>query len=77
MDGRLKTLNQAYNEKKMEIIKKESNENSINNSPKSYELDNFYTSFAEHNTLPRYRLPCVPTVIKVGDNAKLREQTET
>lgn len=44
---------------------------------KKYELDNFYTSFAEHNTLPRYRLPCVPTVIKVGESAKLREQTET
>jgi hypothetical protein len=76
MDGRLKTLNQAYNEKKMDLIKKESNENS-SNSPKNYELDTFYISFAEHNTLPRYRLPCVPTVIKVGDNAKLREQTET
>ena len=40
-------------------------------------MDSFYTSFAEHNTLPRYRLPCIPTVIKVSENAKPREQTET
>lgn len=42
---------------------------------KKVDLDNFYASFGEHTLLPRYKLPCVPTVIKVTDNAKLREQT--
>lgn len=41
------------------------------------DLDSFYTSFSEMNTLPRYRLPGVPGVIKVQENPKLREQTET
>ena len=39
------------------------------------DIDSFYNSYAEHDTLPRYRLPCVPSVIKVPENAKLREQT--
>ena len=41
------------------------------------EIDSFYNSYADHDTLPRYRLPGVPSVIKVSENAKLREQTET
>lgn len=41
------------------------------------DIDSFYNSYADHDTLPRYRLPCVPAVIKVSENAKLREQTET
>ena len=71
MEGRLKNLNHAIEKK---LIKKESNEE---NSGKIMDLESFYTSYGEHNTLPRYRLPGVPSVIKVGENAKLREQTET
>lgn len=47
--------------------------------PKASEPDfeSFYNSFSEVNQLPRYMLPTVPSVIKVHDNPKLREQTET
>ena len=71
MDGRLNNLNQAI-EKKM--IKKEMNDEGNN---KRMDLDSFENSYGEHYALPRYRLPCVPTVVKVGENPKLREQTET
>lgn len=36
------------------------------------DLDGFYSSFSDHNSLPRYKLPCVPSVIKVPENPKLR-----
>ena len=35
-------------------------------------LDGFETSYTEHTVLPRYRLPEVPSIIKVSDNPKLR-----
>ena len=35
-------------------------------------LDNFYSSYSDHNNLPRYRLPEVPATIKVPDHPKLR-----
>jgi len=41
------------------------------------DLESFYSSFSEYNQLPRYMLPSVPSIIKVNDNPKLREQTET
>lgn len=71
IDGRLNNFNQAIEKK---VNKKDASEDS---HQKAMNLDNFYTSYGEHNTLPRYKLPCVPTVIKVTENAKLREQTET
>ena len=29
-------------------------------------IDNYYNSYADHDNLPRYRLPGVPSVIKVS-----------
>jgi dynamin 1-like protein len=47
------------------------------NQKKKIDSDEFYTSYTERDNLPRYKLPCVPSVIKVPENPKLREQTET
>lgn len=41
------------------------------------DYESFYNSFSEANQFPRYMLPSVPSVIRVHDNPKLREQTET
>lgn len=71
LDGRLRNFNQA-NDKK--IHKHEMKEDG---GGRTMDLDNFYTSYGEHSMLPRYKLPCIPTVIKVPESAKLREQTET
>ncbi len=43
----------------------------------SAEFEQYYSSITENSYLPRYRLPCVPQEIKVNENPKPREQTET
>lgn len=59
MDSKLKNLNKVYENKNV-------HKDSFEEEKKEMNLDSFYTSYAEHNTLPRYRLPCIPTVIKVS-----------
>lgn len=39
---------------------------------RNVQTDDFYTSYTERDILPRYKLPCVPSVIKVPENPKLR-----
>ena len=54
-------------------MKKEKMDNS--EEKRKMNIDNYYNSYADHDNLPRYRLPGVPSVIKVSENPKLREQT--
>lgn len=63
IDGRLKKMNEPYLNK---ISKRENQEETEKNYKKKMDIDSFYNSYADHDTLPRYRLPSVPSVIKVA-----------
>lgn len=69
LDAKLNHI-QTHKPKKEEKLDKQ-----YRNPEPDYE--SFYNSFSEVNQFPRYMLPSVPSTIRVNDNPKLREQTET
>jgi hypothetical protein len=64
----LKDINSTRDKKKQENAKKEESKMGFNNMA----FDSFYSSYSDHNTLPRYKLPDVPSTIKVSERPKLR-----